>query len=119
MSSKRSNRIYLLGWLDAMLSLTDIHTVGDNKKIFYSCDEYSKLDVERRDVVRFLFTDKGQTSEKIFGYDEIDGMRANYNDGIFSVVLDNGFCCKLRMWATNDPITKKYAGFTIGDYFVK
>jgi hypothetical protein len=46
-------------------------------------------------------------------------MRANYSDGIFSVVLNNGFCCKLRMWAADSPNTKKYVGFTIGDYFAK
>ena len=119
MSSKRGTRTYLLGWLDAMLSLTDIHTRGDNKKIFYSCDEYAKLDVSSREGVRFYFTDKGQTSSKLFTYDDIDGMRANYSDGIFSIVLNNGFCCKLRMWASDAPNTKKFVGFTIGDYFAK
>lgn len=118
MRSPRGTRVYLHGWLDALLSLTDIH-LNETKKMFYSCDEYSMLDLRDRDIIRFTFSDKGDTSKKEFTYADIAGVRANHGEGIFSVVLKDGFCCKLRMWASDSPMTKKYVSFTIGDLFTK
>lgn len=121
MSSKRGTRTYLCGWMDCLLSLTDIHTRGTEKKVFYSCDDYSVLDMRDKLVYRFMFSDNGKPTTRHFTNEDIDGMRANYEDGIFSIVLNDGFCLKLKMYDVNNRKTMKneFHGFTIGDYFVK
>lgn len=119
MSNKKSNRAYMLGWLDCMMSLTDIHTKDGEKKVFYSCDEYCSLDVREYRTYKFRFTDNGKPTTRVFDDSEINGFRANYEEGIFSIVLNDGFCLKMKMYNTETRKVNKeeFHGFTIGDWF--